>query len=172
MKMNSAQSITALNRHLRRLAVIAALTLGAFGCKNRNGESGNPNNAATSSAVLRPVGFIRQVRLTDSIVISNRLSGAEFTNENLSLHLSPGEVKDVVKAIGMLKANPTDPGTASAWGLQLQFFQGRKLLGRANFQGGSIVIDREYSDNSGILEGLYNRDYERLLPSVYRTQSH
>jgi hypothetical protein len=129
--------------------------------------------AASDRSFIAPTNFIQQLAATDSIVVSNRFSGDFPTNENLSLKLAHKQVKRVLKAVSSLRASEANSG--SLWDLQLQFFHGTNFLGRANFEGASVVIegdDREYHDRTGILDKLYAEDSDQLLPSFLKKKKH
>ena len=143
------------------LGILAGMALWC-GCKNDVGLSNNhrqPENDPDFMLKAKPVApteFIKKIRHTDHIIITNRYADWQKAYQGFSLTLSGDKMKRIVKAISLLKVNPYSPGSASGWEWQLQFYQGTNCLGIANFDGMAIVIDREYPDETGVLEELYD----------------
>jgi hypothetical protein len=149
------------------VVLIFAIALLCLGCAGKIVQANVPEDHVAQSFIT-PNEFIQQIKSTDCIIVSNRFSGEFPKDEHLSVKLSPEQVREVLAAIGSLKTYPMDPGSASAWDLQLQFFHHDKMLGYANFEGAAIVIDREYRDNTGTLKRIYEENYAKLLPSIFK----
>jgi len=157
---------------MRGVLLIAVVPL-LSGCDSEMEGLKPQGGVASDRNFIAPTNFIQQIAATDSIIVSNRFSGNFPTNENLSLKLTHRQVRRVLKAISLLKAAQANSG--SLWDLQLQFFHGTNFLGRAYFEGASVVIDRddrEYHDRTGILDKLYDEDDDQLLPSFMREKKH
>ena len=142
-------------------SILAVMSLWC-GCKSDFGLSNNrrlPENDPDFMLKAKPVApteFIKKIRHTDHIIITNRYADRRTEYQGFSLTLSGDKMKRIVKAVSLLKVNPYSPGSASGWEWQLQFYQGTNYLGIANFDGMAIVIDREYPDETGVLEELYD----------------
>lgn len=142
------------------------------GCGSERESLRPQGSGASDGSFFAPTNFIRQIAATDSIIVSNRFSFQFPTNENLSLKLTHRQVRRALAAVSSLRAYPNEANSASLWDLQLQFYHGTNFLGKANFQGSSIVIDREYCDRTGILDKLYDEDSDKLLPSFLKERKH
>jgi hypothetical protein len=167
MKMNSSfffEQLQTCSHRSRAIIIVFNLIIIATmlsGCKHETGMRNQPAASAPNQSFWTPADFLKQIAPADHIVITNRLAGQLPQYQGFSVTISGRKMKNIVHALSLLKTYPNDPGSSSIWDWQLQFYQGTNHLGTANFQGSAIVIDREYNDQTGVLDKLYREIMER-----------
>jgi len=139
-----------------RIAIVKSLFVAMvffilIGCAKDPINRSQNDHSGISEESSCPSKFIHQIATADHIIITNRLAIRPY--EGFCLTISGHEIEKVILAISTAKVLPYEfSGGTYSW--QLQFFRQTNLLGIANWEGSVVMIDREYYDESGVLDKL------------------
>jgi hypothetical protein len=113
--------------------------------------------------------FVQQIISADNVVIKleSRLQHALGLESLGNIRLSGQKAHEVVQAISSLKEGP-DIYAGDEY-LELQFYEGDKILGKVLFDNGMVEIDTEYTYQGGILKDLAD-EMNRKLDEVTERQ--
>ena len=117
---------------------------------------------AEQYAYLAPTNLIRQIQFADILVVTNPV-GPPY-EKGFSLKISGQQLKNIINAVSSARVPRLSPPTNAACDWELRFYRGTNFLDVARFQENVLRYDRDYIDQTGVLNKLYMSILKKTMP--------
>jgi hypothetical protein len=115
----------------------------------------------TPPAYWTPTNLASRIAGADRVIATNWFRASRGYPGH-SLSFSGSKATKIVQAVSTSRAF-TGVETWSMFDWELQFYKGTNRLDAIHFQGGSFKTDSEYFDQTGVLDGIYQKLERRFL---------
>lgn len=131
------------------------------------GDSGIPPAPQGPWGRIAPTNLIQRIRLGDNILITNVMEAGHYGN--FSMHLAGPDARDICTAVSGVWTYTNAPNSSATCAWELRFYRGTNYLETARFQEYVLRYDsRDYREDTGVLEKLYDNILQRAEPSLHR----